>query len=103
MNSKFEELIDFLTDKFDFEPLDGEYTYETIKETIENNYKSLEVEELGDYRNTIKEQIKELEKYKDKDYYTMFGHDWNFPMGLICLGYVIFDSDFNYVDFIICT
>jgi hypothetical protein len=102
MNNKFEELIEYLTDKFDFEPLDGKYEYETIKETIEQNYKSLKCEELGDYRETIKEQIKELEKYKDEKYYTMFGHDWNFPMG-ICLGYVIFDSDFKFVDFIICT
>ena len=37
---------------------------------------------------------------KDKEYYAMFGNDWN-TIGL-CLGYVIFDKDFNYIDFVIC-
>lgn len=100
MNSKFDELIEFLEEKFNFTTQDDKYEYETVEEAIEGSYRALEEKELDNYQDEIKETIKELEKYKDKEYYAMFGNDWN-TIGL-CLGYVIFDKDFNYIDFVIC-
>jgi len=100
MNSKFDELIEFLDEKFNFTTQDDKYEYETVEEAIEGSYRALEEKELDNYQDEIKCTIKELEKYKGKQYYSMFGNDWN-TIGL-CLGYVIFDKDFNYIDFIIC-
>lgn len=100
MNAEFDKLIEFLEEKFDFEPHYKDYKYTTVEEVISESNESLKCEELGDYRNNIKEQIKVLEKYKDN--YAIFGHDWSFPYG-ICLGYFIFDKDFNYIDVVICT
>ena len=100
MNDKFEELIDYLTDKFDFTTMDDKYEYETVEQAIKSSYKALEEKELANYQDEIKATIKELEKYKNKGYYSMFGNDWS-SIGFCC-GYVIFDSKFNYINFVIC-
>ena len=96
MNNKLEQFIDYLSDEFDFEPYYEDGKYETVEETIQNCYKVLQEDELKDIHDNTKYVIKELEKYKGNN--AMFCDDWS---GIHCLGYVIFDNDFKYLDFIV--
>ena len=98
MNDKLEQLIDYISDKFDFEPVDN-CDIQTIEEEIDNIQNGLNEEELRDSWDSMKETIEDLNKFKDKEYKCIFCTDWsNFFISHV---YVIIDKDFNYIDSVI--
>lgn len=95
MNDKFDELIEFLEDTFDFEPVEN-CDIQTVEEEIDNINNGLNDKELMDSWDSMEETIEDLNKFKGKEYKCIFCTDWsNFFISHV---YVIIDKDFNYID-----
>ena len=97
MKDKLNELLEYIYEEFDLEPILDRVDINTIEQEIISINDGLKEEELRDSWDSMKETLIEFEKYKDKEYSCIFCVCY---IGLISHAYVLFDKDFNYISYI---
>ncbi|GAA0768681.1 hypothetical protein GCM10008908_09320 [Clostridium subterminale] len=95
-----EKLEEYIMNEYDMEFLNDEIIgkVNTIEQQIANNNRALQEVELKDSWEDIKSNIRELEKYKDRGLFCKYAVHMD-----SCLwgqGYVIFDQDYRFIDFV---
>jgi hypothetical protein len=95
MKNKLNKLLEYIDEEFEFEPI-LDYKVCSIEEEMQNVKEGLKDEELKDSWDSMEESIKDLEKFKGKEYSCIFCTD--FSSFFIGHAYVIFDKDFKYID-----
>ena len=97
MEDKLNKLLEYIYEEFDLEPILDKVDINTIEQEIISINKGLNEEELRDSWGSMKENLTEFEKYKDKEYSCIFCVSY---IPIINHAYVIIDKDFNYINYI---
>jgi CO dehydrogenase/acetyl-CoA synthase beta subunit len=95
MEDKLNELLEYIYEEFDLEPILDRVDINIIEQEIVSINDALNDKELKDSWNSMKESLNEFEKYKDKEYSCMFCVSYIPIINHVC---VIFDKNFNYIN-----